>query len=237
RIAGAIEKQQAGLRRDGSGELARGDFVALSRTGERHHRLRVGEQNHIRVGDPVGRRDHGLIVSVEHRHAEIEDRLLGARAHQDLRALVLDAVVAGELRRNGVLELVDALDVRIARESAANGVDTRLRDGHRGIEVGLACPEADHILALCLEAGGEGLTRWTRRETDKVTGFPVGRRKTGRRPYITRSWRTSPSTTRPRRATAAAAWNRFPSNSRRTSSLRAISPRRSRSSSRVFATD
>ena len=60
------------------------------------------------------------------------------------------------LRDDRVLQLVDPVDVRVAREAALDRVDARLRDVRGRIEVRLAGAEADHVLAFRLQAGGTG---------------------------------------------------------------------------------
>src|SRR6185436_16516394 len=75
-------------------------------------------------------------------------------AHQDLVALVGNLVVALELRNDRVLELDDAVDVRVTREALADRVDTRVRDVDRRVEVRLAGTQADDVLALGLQFRG-----------------------------------------------------------------------------------
>src|SRR5262249_43436418 len=156
RIAGTVQQHQTRLRRDGSGKLAWGDLVALRHAGERHDWQPVSEQHHVGVRHPVGRGDDRLIARIEHRHAEVEERLLGPGGHQDLRALVAEGVVALELRDDGVLQLIDPLDVRVAREATADRVDAGLTDVCRRVEIGLSGPQTDDVLALRLEAGSTG---------------------------------------------------------------------------------
>jgi len=49
--------------------------------------------------------DHALIARIEQRGAQIETGLFGAGGHQNLAALVGQAVLALEFRDDGVLEL------------------------------------------------------------------------------------------------------------------------------------
>ena len=94
RVAGRVDEQQARLRRDRRFELARRHLVALRGRAVRRDGQAVREQHHVRVAHPVRRRDHGLVARIEHRHAEVVDSLLGARAHENLVALVRDLIVA-----------------------------------------------------------------------------------------------------------------------------------------------
>src|SRR6185437_9035597 len=107
-------------------------------------------------GDPVGCRNDRLIARVEHGHAEVVDRLLRTRGHEDLVALVANAVVAFELRDDRIPQLVDALDRGVAREAALDRIDPGLRDVAWRVEVRLTGPETDDIVSFGLQAGGAG---------------------------------------------------------------------------------
>ena len=181
-IARAVEQQEPRLRRDGGGELARGDLVALVRTGEGHHRRGIRQHHHVGVGDPVGRRDDCLVARVEHRHAQVVDGLLRAGGDQDLAALVLERIVAAELADDGVFQLVDAVHIGVACEAAADRIDAGLRDV-RGVSKSgspaprpmMSLPSALSFAARAVTASvGDGLTRCTRRETGWVTRLPDG---------------------------------------------------------------
>jgi hypothetical protein len=73
-----------------------------------------------------------------------------------LRTVVLDTVVALKLRADCVLQLVDPIDVRVAREAILDGIDTRLLNVHRCVEIRFAGPQSDHVLTFGLEASGAG---------------------------------------------------------------------------------
>jgi hypothetical protein len=155
RVRRRVQDQHLRARRDRGGELLGRDLVALFRPGRWHDRNAVREQHHVGIRHPVGRGDDGFVARIEHRHAEVEDGLLGARGHEDLRPLVGDGVVALELRDDRVLELVDALDVGVAREAALDRLDAGRGDVRRRVEIGLTGAEADDILALGLQARGQ----------------------------------------------------------------------------------
>jgi len=85
--------------------------------------------------------------------------LLGARGDEDLAALVGEGVVTLELRDDGVLELRGPVHRGVARDALANGLDARICDMDGSVEIRLAGPEADDVLAFGLELcspGGDG---------------------------------------------------------------------------------
>ena len=129
-------------------------LVTLRGRAVRRHRQAVGQQHHVRVAHPVRRRDDGFITRIEHGHAEVVDSLLGARAHENLVALVGDLIVALELRDDGVLQLDDAVDVRVTREALADRLDAGFGDVRGRIEVRLAGAQADDVLALGFQFRG-----------------------------------------------------------------------------------
>ena len=65
------------------------------------------------------------------REDQVEDRLLRAGRHQDLIALVLEAVLALELRDDRVFQLGGAFDRRVARVAFADRFDAGVGDVRR----------------------------------------------------------------------------------------------------------
>ena len=100
--------------------------------------------------------DDALITRILDGHAQVVQGLLCAARHEHLRALVLDAVIALELGDNCILEFVRAIDVRIARKPAPNGVNASIGDVYRRVEIGFACPKCDYVLTFGLKARGAG---------------------------------------------------------------------------------
>ena len=154
RIAGGVDEQQARLRRDRRLQLPRHELVALRCGADGRHGQAVGQQHHVGVAHPVWCGNDGFITRVEHGHAEVVDSLLGARAHQNLVALVADLIVALELRDDRVLELDDAVDVRVTREAFADRLDTRVGNVRGRIEVRFAGAEPDDVFALGFQFRG-----------------------------------------------------------------------------------
>src|SRR4030095_4837731 len=90
---------------------------------------------------------------------QVEDRLLRAGRNQDLPALIVETVLALELRDDCVFQLGRAFDPRVARVAFANRLDARIRDVRRRIKIRLAGAETDDVLAFRLQlrdAAGEG---------------------------------------------------------------------------------
>ena len=158
RVAGAVQDHEPRARRDRSGELGGGDLETLFLAGRDNHRRAVREQHHVRIGHPVGRRDDHLVAGIEQRAAQVEDRLLGAVRHQDLRARVLETVVAAELADDRVAQLDGALDRGVTGVAGADRRDARLGNMGGRVEVRLAGAQADDVLALGL-AGPHGRSR------------------------------------------------------------------------------
>jgi hypothetical protein len=96
------------------------------------------------------------------RHAAaLEQRALDALAqrrdrgaHENLVALVADVVVALELRDDRVLELDDAVDIRVTREALADRVDAGVGNVRGRVEIRLAGTQADDVLALGFQFRG-----------------------------------------------------------------------------------
>ena len=135
---------------------AGGDLVALRRAGVHADRHAVGQQRHVGIGHPVGRRNHAFIARIEQRGAGIETGLLGPGGDQDLAALIGQAVVALELGDDGVFQFRRAVDRGIARDPLANGLDARICDMRRRVEIRFAGRQSDDVFAFGFELGGPG---------------------------------------------------------------------------------
>ena len=101
-----------------------------------------------------GRGNDRFITRIEHRHAQVVDRLLGTGGDQDLRALIGERIVALELGDDRVLELIDPIDVRVAGKAPLDRLDAGLSDVRGGIEIRLSGPKTDNVLALGPQARG-----------------------------------------------------------------------------------
>jgi hypothetical protein len=155
-IAGAVQQHESGLGIDGGFELPRRDLVAGSRVRIGRDGQAIGQQHHVRVRHPVGRGDDDLVARIDHGHAQVEQRLLGAGGDQDLVALVGEAIVALELGDDRVFEFRHAVGIGVAREAALDGGDSGRTDVGRRVEVGFSHRQADHVLAFALQLRGAG---------------------------------------------------------------------------------
>src|SRR5258706_1495227 len=195
RMAGAVDQQHRGPRRDRRRELRRGHLVSLLGARVGHHRPAVGEQGHVRVRYPVGRRDDHLVARIQNRHAEIENALLGARGHEDLIALVGNTVVALEFGDDGVLEFRNPIDIRVARESAVDRLHTGRSNVRWRVEIRLPGAQADDIPALGLQARDQRRHGQSRGRLDALRAsgnsygheIPLNREEGGEPRYISRA--------------------------------------------------
>ena len=85
---------------------------------------------------------------IERRHQRVEEHLLAAGADDDLRRLVVEAVLALELARDRGLQLGDAVDRGVlAVLPLADRLDRGFLDVVGRVEVGLAGAEPDDVAA------------------------------------------------------------------------------------------
>ena len=78
RVAGAVDDEHSCFGRDGFFELLRGYFETLFDPGVDNHRLAFGDQNNVRIRDPVGRGNDNLVAGIDDGQCEIEETLLAA---------------------------------------------------------------------------------------------------------------------------------------------------------------
>ena len=83
--------------------------------------------------------------------------MLGPARNEDVRGLVVEAVVALELRTGGGAQLPNAGNLGVLRLAAAHGLDRRVLHALGCVEVRLAGAEGDHVDAAALELLGFGL--------------------------------------------------------------------------------
>ena len=148
RVGRRVEQNPLGLRRDRTLELLRRHLEAARHAGDDFHRLAAGEQHHFGIAHPIRRRDDHFIAGVQRRHERVVQHLLAAGANGDLARLVVEPVLALELLDDRVLELGDAVDVRVFRSlSAFDRLDRRLLDVVGRVKIRLAGTKADHVAA------------------------------------------------------------------------------------------
>ena len=113
----------------------------------------AGEQHHVGIAHPIGRRDDHLVARIERRHQRIVEHLLAAGADDDLRRLVVELVLALELARDRGLQLGNAVDGGVLRRLAvADRLDGRFFDVVGRVEIRLAGAKPDDVAAGQLSA-------------------------------------------------------------------------------------
>ena len=170
RVRRAVQDDPFGLRRDRLFQIFRLQLeVHFLRAGD-DDGLALGQQHHVRIRDPVGRRDDDFVARVERGHQRVVEHLLAAGADGDLVARIVEIVVAFELAADRVLQLGRTVRIGVAGVAALHGVDGGLDDVGRGVEIRLACGEADDVAArgfqlARLGADGDGGGRLDAAET------------------------------------------------------------------------
>ena len=143
------------------------------------HGLGFGEPHHVGIRHPVRRDDDRFVAGVEQREARVVAGLLRARGDEHLLRRVAQAVVALELRDDGLLEQPRAVDGRVLRVVARERGRGRGLDVLRRREVRLADGEHDDVAALLAQPlrarrdadrGGRANALQPLRELDGQTG-------------------------------------------------------------------
>ena len=112
------------------------------------HRRAAAQADHLRIGDPIGRRDDDLVAGVERGEHRVVEDLLAAGRDDRLGRLVVEAVLALELLGDRLAQGNDAGDRRVLGLAAADGGDRRLLDMVGRVEIRLAHRQADDVPAL-----------------------------------------------------------------------------------------
>ena len=162
-IARRAEDEAAGQLVAGPVEVLGTDLEPPLEIAGHQHRLGPAEMHDLGIGHPGRRRDQHPVLGAEEREAGVEDRLLGARAHDDV--VGVDGPAArhpAHVLRDRLPQLRDADVGRVAGQPLLDRLDAGLRGRRRRIEVRLADAQVEHILAgglaaLRLIADGDGL--------------------------------------------------------------------------------
>ena len=83
--------------------------------------------------------------------------VLAAAGNDDLRGLIGQAVLLFELVGDGLAQLGDAAGGRVLGEPVIEGLDRRILDVLRGVEIGLPRAKTDHVQPLRLHLLGLGI--------------------------------------------------------------------------------
>ena len=123
RVRRRVQNQPFGFRRDRLVERVRGRFKAMF-----HFRLdrdgrAAGDQHHVGIAHPIGRRNDHLVAGVEGRKQRIEQNMFAAGADDRLRGFVVEPVLALEFLRDCFAQRRDAGDRRVFRLAALDRFD------------------------------------------------------------------------------------------------------------------
>ena len=113
RIAGVVQHEPAGLRRDRRFQVLGAQLEAVVLRARHQHRLAIRQGDDVGVGDPARAGDHHLIARIERRQHGVEQHLLGAGGDDDLLRLVVEARVAFQLQGGGFAQRGRAGDVGV----------------------------------------------------------------------------------------------------------------------------
>ena len=108
RIAGRIQDEQSRVRRDGRAQLLRCDleFGLVGRL--QNHRLGARQLDHFRIAQPIRRGNDDFITRFARGQNDVVAGMLSAAAHDDLRRLVRQAVLALEFIGDGLAQFGNA---------------------------------------------------------------------------------------------------------------------------------
>ena len=126
-------------------------------------RSRVAQLYHVRVRDPVRRRDYRLAAVFQHRHAKIEQSLLCPGADADLCRRELKTIFTGKLALHGLLEAGKTGNRRVLGCAVPDCSNGRFLDGLRGIKIRFAGAKANNIAPRSAQFGRQRQRRAGRR--------------------------------------------------------------------------
>jgi hypothetical protein len=153
-VGGRVEDQPAGTRRDHGLQFGGLQLEAAGRCGRGEDGGPAGQEDHVGIADPIGRRHDDLVARVQGGHHGVEDDRLAAGRDVHLGGLVGQAVLARELGSDGFLELRDAVHRGVLGLALTDGADRGLLDVVGRVEVRLAGAEADDVSTLGLQLPG-----------------------------------------------------------------------------------
>ena len=155
-VGGVDDDGLCALRHRGFQLLQGGQKVRL-RVGGDDDGLAARDLDHFGIADPVRRGQNHLVPGVQDGLQGQHDGLLGARGDDDFIRAVPQGFVGKNMVGNGLPQLGNALHIRIAGLACVDGFLGGPADMHRGIKIRLAHAQGDHILALLLQLGHNGV--------------------------------------------------------------------------------
>jgi hypothetical protein len=164
RVAGGVEEEPFGLRRDGGFQIFGAQLEAVVLGARHKHGRAFGQSHDVRVRNPARGRDDNLVTRLHRCQHGVENHLLAACGNDDFLGLVVDAGVTQEFGGDGFAQRRRARDIGIFGIAGVDRVDGRLFDMRRGVEIRLAGGEADDIAPRRFQrprfgGNGDGLAR------------------------------------------------------------------------------
>ncbi len=123
RVARAVEEDQTRAIGNRGRQRAWRDLEAIRERGRHDHRFAIRQLDHVRIGDPVGRRNDRLVAGIQHRGADVVAGLLRAAGHEYLVRRVLEIVFAAELIDDRGFQRRGAVYIRVFRLAVVDRLD------------------------------------------------------------------------------------------------------------------
>ncbi len=146
RVAGRVDEDGAGARRDQRGEAVGVEREAVRRLQRIADRARVQDVRHRRVVRPAGVGHEQLVAGVEHQQQAGEEAAAAAGRDDDLLGVGLEAVAAAHLLGDRLAQRLDARARGVAGGAAMGGRRGAVDDVRRRREVGVAADQHQRVL-------------------------------------------------------------------------------------------
>ena len=140
----------------GSDILVAGDETVFL-VGGNEDRNTAGHADHLRIGDPAGRRDQDFVTWVQDRLEDRKEGMLGAVGDEDLLRGIGQAVIPLHFPGDGHPELHGAGNGRVARHAEVQGFLRGVADMLRRGKIRFAGAETDHVQAGSRHFLGAGI--------------------------------------------------------------------------------
>ena len=148
RIPGGVEHQQARAFRDACFQLVEIEPEALLRVRRNHNTPGSRQSGHVRVTEPVRRRDQHFVAGIEQHLEQVEDRLLSTVGDQHLARPGGNAVLAAQLLSHRRSQFGITGRRPVAGDSIAEGLAGGVDDELGGVEIRLSGAQTADVAAL-----------------------------------------------------------------------------------------
>ena len=153
-VVGGVEEDRPRPRGDARREVVPGQHRAASLAQRHADRLRSREPDEGVVGDPARSEEQHLVARVEAGLRRERDALLGSDGDDDVLRVGVDPVLPPELVRDHPAEVLEPGAQAVGHVPVVlvdRGVGLAL-DLDRGVELGGAGDEVEHVVARCAQA-------------------------------------------------------------------------------------